>query len=86
MVVASAIAVPARQGAYALATGGIRDREEIRGLMPLRGAVRLDIPLSQDDSRLGHILHGAASSEMSPVLCKGAREANSVQNDESSFT
>ena len=51
--------------------------------MPLRGAVRLDIPLSQDDSRLSHNLHGAASSEMSPVPCKGAREANSVQNDES---
>ena len=83
MVVASAIAVPARQGAYALATGEIRDREEIPGLIPLRGAVRFDIPLSREGFRLGQILHGAASSGMSPVLCEGAREANSVQNDES---
>ena len=83
MVVASAIAVPARQGAYALATGGIRDREEIRGLRSLRGAVRFDIPLSREGFRLGQILHGAASSGMSPVPCGAAREANAVQNDES---
>ena len=83
MVVASAPPESARQGAYALAMGGIRDREEIPGPRSLRGAVRFDIPLSRDDSRLGQTLHGAASSGMSPVLCEGAREANSVQNDES---
>ena len=83
MVVASAIAVPARQGAYALATGGIRDRRNVTGSTPLRGAVRFDIPLSREGFRLGQILHGAVSSGMSPVPCEGAREANSVQNDES---
>ena len=83
MVVASAIAVPARQGAYALATGGIRDREDVRGPIPLRGAVRFDIPLSREGFRLGQILHGAASSGISPVPCGAARAANYRQDRES---
>ena len=64
MVVASAIAVPARQGAYALATGGIRDREDVTGSTPLRGAVTFDVPLSREDSRLSQNLHRAVSSGM----------------------
>ena len=45
--------------------------------------MRLDVPLSREDSWLSHILHGAVFSEMSPELCKGARAGNAVQNAES---
>ena len=45
--------------------------------------MRLDVPLSREDSRLSHILHGAVFSEMSPELCKGARAANYRQDRES---
>ena len=83
MVVASAPPESARQGAYALAMGGIRDREDVTGPRSLRGAVRFDIPLSREGFRLGQILHGAASSEMSPVPCEGARAANYRQDGES---
>ena len=43
----------------------------------------MDIPLSQEDSRLSRILHGAVTFEMSPVPCKGARAANYRQDGES---
>ena len=45
--------------------------------------MRLDVPLSREDSWLSHILHGAVFSEMSPELCKGARAANYRQDRES---
>ena len=45
--------------------------------------IRFDIPLSRDDSRLSHILHGESTFEMSPELCKGARAANYRQDGES---
>ena len=45
--------------------------------------IRFDIPLSQDDSRLSHILHGERPSEMSPEPCKGARAGNYRQDRES---
>ena len=45
--------------------------------------IRFDIPLSRDDSRLSHILHGESTFEMSPELCKGARAANYRQDRES---
>ena len=60
--------------------GEIRDREDIPGPIPLRGAVRFDIPLSREGFRLGQILHGAASSGISPVPCGAARAANYRQD------
>ena len=41
------------------------------------------VPLSREGFRLGQILHGAASSGMSPVPCEGARAANYKQDGES---
>ena len=52
----------------------------MRARRSLRGAVRLDIPLSREGFRLGQILHGAASSGMSPVPCGAARAANYRQD------
>ena len=45
--------------------------------------IRFDIPLAREDYRLGRILHGAVPRMPRPVAYRAAREANSVQNDES---
>ena len=52
-------------------------------MYPEAMTIRFDIPLSREDSRLSHILHGEGTFEMSPELCKGARAANYRQDRES---